>query len=72
MNWKVRSDQNVSSFAHYGVKGMKWGVRKEYVPHPRKKGAIENVGARPLKYTHWLLQKHNESLSKRRCERLLR
>lgn len=23
-------------FAHYGVKGMKWGVRKEYVPHPRK------------------------------------
>lgn len=22
---------------HYGVKGMKWGVRKEYKPHPRKK-----------------------------------
>lgn len=22
---------------HYGVKGMKWGVRKEYEPHPRKK-----------------------------------
>lgn len=21
---------------HYGVKGMKWGVRKEYDPHPRK------------------------------------
>lgn len=21
---------------HYGVKGMKWGVRKEYIPHPRK------------------------------------
>lgn len=21
---------------HYGVKGMKWGVRKEYEPHPRK------------------------------------
>lgn len=22
---------------HYSVKGMKWGVRKEYEPHPRKK-----------------------------------
>lgn len=22
---------------HYGVPGMKWGVRKEYVPHPRKR-----------------------------------
>lgn len=21
---------------HYGVKGMRWGVRKEYEPHPRK------------------------------------
>lgn len=30
MIWSVRSDQNISSFAHYGVKGMKWGVRKEY------------------------------------------
>lgn len=25
----------VDEIAHYGVKGMKWGVRKEYVPHPR-------------------------------------
>lgn len=22
---------------HFGVKGMKWGVRKKYIPHPRKK-----------------------------------
>lgn len=35
-NWKVRSDdwtsaenQNGSSLTHYGVKGMRWGVRKE-------------------------------------------
>lgn len=28
---------DATSIAHYGVKGMKWGVRKEYVPHPRKK-----------------------------------
>lgn len=25
-----------TEISHYGVKGMKWGVRKEYVPHPRK------------------------------------
>lgn len=25
-----------NEFVHYGVKGMKWGVRKEYVSHPRK------------------------------------
>lgn len=24
---------------HFGVKGMKWGVRKKYTPHPRKKKA---------------------------------
>lgn len=28
----------VDEIAHYGVKGMKWGVRKEYIPHPRKPG----------------------------------
>lgn len=35
-NWKIRSDdwtiaenQNGSSLTHYGVKGMRWGVRKE-------------------------------------------
>lgn len=26
-----------SYLMHYGVKGMKWGVRKEYIPHPRKR-----------------------------------
>lgn len=28
---------------HYGVKGMKWGVRKKYVPHPRKSGGKTNA-----------------------------
>ena len=27
-----------AELTHYGVKGMKWGVRKEYKPHPRKSG----------------------------------
>lgn len=31
--WKI---QNKSSLTHYGVKGMRWGVRKEYIPHPRE------------------------------------
>lgn len=31
ISWKVRQNQNESSeLKHYGVKGMKWGVRKEY------------------------------------------
>lgn len=28
-----------NELAHYGVKGMKWGVRKQYAPHPRQKAA---------------------------------
>lgn len=28
---------------HYGVKGMKWGVRKKYVPHPRKSSGKTNA-----------------------------
>lgn len=28
MPWLVRSDQNRSTLTHYGVKGMKWGVRR--------------------------------------------
>lgn len=43
MSWSVRSDQNVSEFAHYGVKGMKWGIRKEYEPHPRKRKKSFNL-----------------------------
>lgn len=27
----------MNDLTHYGVLGMKWGVRKEYAPHPRKK-----------------------------------
>lgn len=33
-------------FAHYGIKGMKWGVRKEYEPHPRERTvSIEHTKA---------------------------
>lgn len=28
---------------HYGVKGMKWGVRKKYVPHPRQRKSNKTV-----------------------------
>lgn len=51
MRWIVRQNQNGSNeLFHYGVKGMKWGVRKEYEPKGRRKAAIKDVGARPLKY----------------------
>lgn len=37
MDWDIRENQNRSSeLTHYGVKGMKWGIRKEYIPHPRQ------------------------------------
>lgn len=29
---------------HYGVKGMKWGVRKEYVPKGRQRGSAKSKG----------------------------
>lgn len=33
----THSAQNGSTITHYGVKGMKWGVRKEYEPVGRKR-----------------------------------
>lgn len=33
---------NEPYLCHYGVKGMKWGVRKEYEPHPREKKRQDN------------------------------
>lgn len=36
---------------HYGVKGMKWGVRKEYEPHPRKRvGKLTEKDMRRARY----------------------
>lgn len=42
MNWCVRSAQNGSEFAHYGVLGMKWGVRKEHMPTGRKRTSMNS------------------------------
>lgn len=44
--------------AHYGVKGMKWGVRKKYVPHPRKSNGKTN--ARRI-YENFKQKKANKS-----------
>lgn len=38
-------------FAHYGVKGMKWGVRKEYIPHPRKRNSTISSSSSKRKLT---------------------
>lgn len=35
---------------HYGVKGMKWGVRKEYVPKGRRPGKKEPAKNSPERY----------------------
>lgn len=47
MTWSVSSTQNGSILAHYGVKGMKWGVRKEYVLKGRQsvsRGSFPSYG----------------------------
>ncbi len=50
-SWRVRENQNESSeLYHYGVKGMKWGVRRtpEQLGHKRTHKRLEG---KPLKYT---------------------
>lgn len=32
MSWDISSAQNGSIITHYGIPGMKWGVRKKYTP----------------------------------------
>jgi hypothetical protein len=34
--------------AHHGIKGMKWGHRKQYDSHPRKAGAKEAPKSKPI------------------------
>lgn len=47
-NWRIvdgiEKNQNESSeLKHYGVKGMKWGIRKEYEPKGRKSQVLNAV-----------------------------
>lgn len=35
--WTYNYARSPDELYHYGVKGMRWGVRKEYEPHPRKR-----------------------------------
>lgn len=45
MEWAVRKNQNESDeLYHYGVKGMRWGVRKEYETKGRKKSSSALLG----------------------------
>lgn len=36
---------------HYGIKGMKWGIRKEYESHPRKKNRYGKKLVKTIKKT---------------------
>lgn len=50
--WAVRNtfnDQNESTLTHYGVKGMKWGVRKEYETKGTRKGKSDTGLNNPFK-----------------------
>lgn len=40
MSWSVQSAQNERTIKHYGVLGMKWGVRKEHMPKGRERTSI--------------------------------
>lgn len=46
MIWAIRDSSDDNSLTHYGVKGMKWGVRKEYEAKGRKTKGITLHGAR--------------------------
>lgn len=43
MNYKLTNSN--SYLMHYGVKGMKWGVRKEYVPKGRRSATRQNTSS---------------------------
>lgn len=52
--WTIRTNQNESELSHYGVKGMRWGVRKEQ----------DRVGKAVKTKTVRSLYRKNQSLAK--------
>lgn len=71
MRWLVYSSCDRDTICHYGVKGMKWGVRKEYVPHPRKKGKApkwenENLKWDPVETTSEKTKSKGKETNKRK------
>lgn len=65
MQWSVRSDQNGSTLAHYGVKGMQWGVRKEY----ELKGKSKSKKQKPQTAKGKMVEKRNQPSSYRMSDR---
>lgn len=60
MQWSVRSDQNGSTLVHYGVKGMKWGVRKEYELKGRQSVSRDSFPTKGLSTGSPALDKFNK------------
>lgn len=47
--WTYNYARSPDELYHYGVKGMQWGVRKEYEPHPRKRKDNKDKSAKRKK-----------------------
>lgn len=52
------------TLSHYGVPGMKWGVRKAYVPHPRKKSKLTKSDIRDARHAEMIGDVDTSSKSK--------
>lgn len=60
MTWSVSSTQNRSEFTHYGVKGMRWGVRKEYELKGRKSVSRDSFPTPSVSTGSSALDKYNK------------
>lgn len=57
--------QETDYLAHYGVKGMRWGVRKEYEPKGRKKGSSTTVTSEKKQLTPEEKKARNKAIAKK-------